>query len=104
MLRQSKGVCACTNHFCTEIKPEKRIDMAHSYDRFDTLEATGRLERAVTIEDVRRKLDDVNLGQLTLQTMVFEPATLRLHLATGDVPASAMKFRTLDLAPLLKGK
>ena len=104
VLRRSRDVCACTNHFCTELRPEQRIDMAESYDRFDALDATRQLRRAVTVEDVRRKLHEVNLGSLTLQTMVFEPATLRLHLAIGDTPASGMKLKTLDLAPLFKGK
>jgi predicted choloylglycine hydrolase len=104
VLRTSEGVCPCTNHFCTELRPAERADIAQSYDRFDTLEETRKLPRPVTIEDVRGKLDEVNLGSLTLQTMVFEPATLRVHLATGETPSSAMKLHTLDLAPLLKGK
>ena len=102
--RAEKGSLACTNHFCTVVRPDKRFDVARSYDRFDVLETTQLLKGTVTIEDVRRKLDDCNLGDQTLQTMVFEPVALRLHLAIGATPSSAMKFRTLDLAPLLRGK
>ena len=99
-----KGTCSCTNHFLTEVKPAKPVDMAHSYDRFDSLEAARKLKGRLTVEDVRRELDKVNLGSLTLQTMVFEPATLKLHLGIGETPSSAMKLRALDLAPLLKPK
>ena len=34
--------------------------------------------------------------------MVFEPATLRLHLAFGKIPASKGELRCVDLAPLFK--
>jgi len=40
----------------------------------------------------------------TLQTMIFEPATLKLHLAIGACPSSAEPLKTLDLAPLLQIK
>jgi predicted choloylglycine hydrolase len=98
-----KGVCPCTNHFCTEsIRAEKPFNPHRSFERFERLcevqKETGKLKP----EDLRRKLHAVNLGELTLQTMVFEPATLKLHLAIGGVPASKEALKTLDLAPLLK--
>ena len=37
----------------------------------------------------------------TLQTMVFEPGPLRLHLAFGTLPASAGPMRTLDVGAML---
>ena len=43
-------------------------------------------------------------GDHTLQTMVFEPAELRLHLAVGELPSSAGPLRTLELAPLFRGE
>ena len=97
-----KGVCSCTNHFCTELKPEKKVNICRTYDRFDFLEATREGKGRIGVEDVRKRLDVVNLGELTLQTMVFEPATLKLHVAFGDGPASRLPLRTLELAPLLK--
>jgi len=42
----------------------------------------------------------VNLGGLTVQTMIFEPATLKLHLAIGSCPSSALPMKELDLKPL----
>ncbi|HKB38426.1 MAG TPA: C45 family peptidase [Gemmataceae bacterium] len=100
--RADKGVCSCTNHFCTELKSATKLDVARTYERFETLEDTRKLERPVRVEDIRKKLDEVNLGDLTLQTMVFEPATLKLHLGIGKPPASSRPLRTLELAPLLK--
>jgi hypothetical protein len=99
-----KGVCACTNHFCTEVRPEKKVNIANSYDRFDSLERIRGQKEQVTIEDVHQKLHAVNLGDLTLQTMIFEPATLKLHVAFGDAPASRLPLRTLDLKPLMQGR
>ncbi len=57
----------------------------------------------IGVEDVHERLDAANLGNFTLQTMVFEPATLKLHLAIGELPASRGAFRTVDLGPLFKG-
>jgi len=100
--RADKGTCSCTNHFCTELKSATALNVARTFERFDTLEQTRKLERPIRVEDVRKKLDDVNLGDLTLQTMVFEPATLKLHLGIGKPRASSQPLRTLALAPLLK--
>lgn len=97
-----KGVCSCTNHFCTEVRPEKKVDVAYSYDRFDLLERVRELKAPQGPEDIRRKLHAVSLGDLTLQTMVFEPATLKLHVSFGEGPSSRRPLRTVELAPLLK--
>lgn len=97
-----KGVCSCTNHFNTELKPDKKVNVANTYQRFDVLEANRDRKERITVEDVRKSLDAVNLGRLTLQTMVFEPAALKLHVSFGDGPASRLPLRTLELGPLLK--
>ena len=36
--------------------------------------------------------------------MIFEPATLKLHLAFGKCPSSQLPMKDLDLGPLLKKK
>jgi hypothetical protein len=95
----------CTNHFCTAaLKPAKPLDIARSFHRFATLTKSGEGDEKLGPDDVRQRLDAVNLGRLTLQTMVFEPAALRLHLAFGEVPASSGPLHTLDLGPLFKGE
>src|SRR5262249_606373 len=51
VLRKSeKGVCSCTNHFCTELASDKRIDVAESYGRFKLLEKTRAASEPVTPE------------------------------------------------------
>lgn len=99
-----KGVCACTNHFCAPaLKPDRPAYPCYSLERFKALELLAGRKDKVGPDDLRQRLDAANLGDLTLQTMVFEPATLRLHLSIGKIPASAAALRTLDLAPFLKG-
>jgi isopenicillin-N N-acyltransferase-like protein len=100
-----RGVCSCTNHFCTKVlKPAKALDYSRTFERFDTLEKLRDHKGKIGPEDLRRSLHAANLRTLTLQTMVLEPRTLRLHLSIGKVPASAGPLRTLDLAPLFKGE
>jgi hypothetical protein len=99
------GLCPCTNHYCTpNLGPEELIDVAWSVERFDSLSKAGTVHKKLGPEDLRKELDRVNLGDLTLQTMVFEPRTLKLHLAIGELPASKGQLRTLDLAPLFRGE
>ena len=99
------GVCSCTNHYCMEeIKAEAPLDLARTFERFKALEEVRGIRRKLTVADVQKGLDDANLGSFTLQTMVFEPTTLKLHLSIGEVPASRGTMRTLDLAPLFKGE
>jgi isopenicillin-N N-acyltransferase like protein len=100
-----KGINACTNHFCTdEVKPEKKLDVAGSYGRFDYLEAIRDQKERISVDDVKARLHGANLGDFTLQTMIFEPKTLKLHVALGTAPSSRLPLRTIELEPLFKGK
>jgi predicted choloylglycine hydrolase len=92
--RGEDGICACANHFCT--KP--LATLAFTF-RYRALLQAKQLPQ-VTIEDVAAKLDEVNLGRLTMQSMIFEPVPLVLHLAIGSLPASALPMKRLELAPL----
>ncbi len=96
----NRGTLSCTNHFCTELKGTNRVDVARSYERFETLEQVRQQKQKIQVDQVRKALDAVNLGQETLQTMVFEPATLKLHLAIGSCPSSSQPLETIDLKPL----
>jgi len=88
------GICACTNHFRS-----KELATTTRCQRYPVLQECRTLDR-VTLSDVARKLDEVNQGPLTMQTMIFEPARRKLHLSIGPCPTSARKLRPLDLAPL----
>lgn len=97
--RGEDGILACTNHFrSAELGTMFRYSWRHQ-----ALMASSRipqLDRA----DVARKLHEVNQGRLTLQTMIFEPAALRLHLAIGACPSSALPLAELNLKPLFEGR
>jgi hypothetical protein len=101
--KPSGGTCTCTNHYCTPtLKPEKPVNIDRSFERFAKLEEVRGWQGKVTVEGLRKQLDEANLGKLTLQTMAFEPATLKFHLSIGKTPASQGPFRTLDLGSLFK--
>jgi hypothetical protein len=94
--RPEEGILACTNHFRT-----KELAGNRQCRRYEILEKCRDLKK-LDVKDVAKKLDEANQGNSTIQTMIFEPATLRLHLALGKVPTSAQPLRILELGPLFK--
>jgi predicted choloylglycine hydrolase len=98
------GICSCTNHFCTkELKPAIQPNIFWTLDRFDILEQIRKLPK-ISVSDIHERLHAVSVRNHTLQTMIFEPAKLRMHLAIGSCPASAKELTTLDLAPLFRNE
>jgi len=89
------GCCCCTNHFRT-----KELATSTECRRFEILDATRQLGK-LDVPDVAKRLHLANQGNLTLQTMIFEPATLKLHLAIGKTPSSALPMKTVELANLM---
>jgi hypothetical protein len=94
--RPVDGICCCTNHFRS---PE--LATVLTCNRFCALEEARGLP-VLTLDDLAKRLDAANQGDLTLQTMIFEPRELRLHLAIGKCPSSSLPLRRLDLGPLLQ--
>jgi isopenicillin-N N-acyltransferase like protein len=92
----SEGICSCTNHFRS-----KFLAADLKCPRYDALEKSRTLAN-LGLADVVKHLHAANQGPATMQTMVFEPDALRLHLAFGKGPSSALPLKTLDLASLLK--
>ncbi len=90
------GIMACTNHFRND-----ELAVVTWCPRYQRLVQARTVEK-VSIDDLAQKLDEVNMGRLTAQTMIFEPASLKLHLAFGSCPSSALPMKLLDLAPLFK--
>jgi hypothetical protein len=94
--RPEEGILACTNHFRTkELAADTRCS------RYEILEKC-RQSGSLGLKDVAKKLDEANQGKSTIQTMIFAPAALRLHLAIGQVPTSAQPMKVLELGPIFK--
>ena len=79
--------------------PAFQPDIFWTLDRFAILEMI-RKQPKVGLEDLHQSLHAVSVRNHTLQTMIFEPAKLRLHLAIGTCPASGKELTALDLATL----
>ncbi len=92
--RGEDGLLACTNHFRTE-----GLAMLRICPRYERLMEARELER-LGLEQVRGKLRQVSVARLTVQSMIFEPVALKLHLAIGSCPAAALPMKALDLKPL----
>jgi hypothetical protein len=88
------GLCLCTNHFRTE-------DLATITwcPRYRTL---ARSQLPMCVDDVAQRLQLVNMGKLTVQSMIFEPQPLVLHLSLAPPPASSKPMKNLELQPLFK--
>jgi hypothetical protein len=88
------GILACTNHFRSD-----ELAVFAWCPRYQKLIQSRKLGQ-LGIADVATKMDQVNMGRLTVQSMIFEPAAWKLHLAIGSCPASALPMKLLELKPL----
>ena len=101
--RSQRGTCVCANHFCSdELKALVTFNYFATCDRFQTLTKVSELQRKLGPDDLQVGLHEACLKTLTMQTMVFEPQALRLHLAAGSIPASAGAMKVVELGPLLQ--
>jgi hypothetical protein len=96
--RGDAGICEATNHF-----QSKELSIGETCQRGAMLARARRLNK-LGVAEVADKMAAVNLGWRTAHSMVFEPATLTLHLAIGDGerPASDFPLRRLPLKELLR--
>jgi hypothetical protein len=93
-----KGLGMCTNHFRTK---ELATDL--NCWRYDVLLKSQDM-KTLGRPEIAKKLDEANQKEATIQTMIFEPATLRLDLAIGKGPTSAKPLKVLELSTLLKNE
>ena len=90
------SVLTCTNHFRLN-----GLWTNESCRRMDALNAANRGGEKFGVSDVQKVMHRVNQGEMTLQTMVFEPKSLQLHLAMGgEGPVSNDPLKTFDLREL----
>jgi isopenicillin-N N-acyltransferase-like protein len=98
--KPENGVCCCTNHFRTD---KLCIgDKCWRYEKLVPLQARGGPK--IGVKEIFAKLDEVQQGRSTLQSMVFEPAQRVLHLAYGEGNAPKLKPHTIDLGKLFDEK
>ncbi len=94
------GVCLTTNHFQLDtLQPAFALNVMQTFDRIRTMRRYARLPRCYDVTSLHEVMHLVSAWD-TLQTIIFEPEPLRLHLATGQIPASAGALTSVDLAPL----
>jgi hypothetical protein len=94
----SDQVRSCTNHFSHPAWQNPRQANAYqTRDRLSRLEAAPAM--GVGVDDVRQVLDGVNQGELTIQTMVFDPSAVAVHVAFGPGPTTRIPLTRIDLAP-----
>jgi hypothetical protein len=99
----AEGACTCTNHFRLEAhRPLWSFNVYKTFDRERILRQQERSCDTFSLADVHAGLHAANQGDHTLQTMVFEPHSLRLHVGLGALPSTAGPLRTLELADLLR--
>jgi isopenicillin-N N-acyltransferase like protein len=96
--RHENGICACANDFRS-----KELTTLALSARYNQLSHAGRIDK-IGLEDVAKALDAVNQGGRTMQTMIFEPGPLVLHVSLGPPPASKRVLHDVPLAPLFAGK
>jgi len=77
-------------------------DSAGRCSRYDSLAQTSREQFGhIDVSLLHSMLGRASQGDMTLQSMVFEPSTLTLYLATGK-NAPTRPFERIDLKPLLR--
>jgi len=96
--RAEDGMVYSTNHHRNRLP---RILRCGRYKKFEAFaeEEAGAIDAAA----LKKVLHSVNQGMITLQSMIFEPDALRIHLATGVTPSTKAEYRILDFAEELRG-
>jgi isopenicillin-N N-acyltransferase-like protein len=88
------GVVACTNHFQLD-----GLCIGGECYRIHRLNDLTARSQKLDIPAVQKALHSVHQGEMTLQTMIFEPKSLRLHVAMGGGvgPVSDDPMETFEL-------
>lgn len=93
---EDDGFSCATNHFRTS-----ELAQENECWRYSRLDAARKL-KTVSVKEVADLMKAVNQGDMTVHTMIFEPAALRIHLAMGAGPATDRPLAEINLANWLK--
>lgn len=98
------GLGACTNHFLhSEFVNPKQPDDYETLGRLNRLETLSRnAPPRMGLEQVRQALHGVHQGDLTLQSMIFEPESQTIHVAFGEGPVTANRLVPLVMSRFWK--
>jgi len=88
------GHVAVANHFDSDKHPKGR------YAKLIKAAQKGGLG----VAELKKVLKEVALGDMNVQSVVFEPGELVIHLSTRPRAAAQGRFFKLDLSPFFKGK
>jgi isopenicillin-N N-acyltransferase like protein len=91
------NLLACTNHFRTDA-----LCTSKSCRRYASL-IKSRTYTKVGLDDLKTLMHSANQKTWTIQTMIFEPSAMKLHVSLTDPPTSNKTFKTLDVKKLLAG-
>ncbi|MBS3734814.1 MAG: hypothetical protein KGY99_07790 [Phycisphaerae bacterium] len=100
--RGKRGVLAATNNFVAT--PARSGDRRCS--RLDRLRRTARARHGqMTVDDIKRVLHAVRVERFgvihNVQSVIFEPGSMRMHVSLNRIPATAGPWKTYDLRDLL---
>src|SRR5262249_40236429 len=96
------GVAGCANHFLhPATRHPAQVNRFRPLDRQAEVDAfAGRAGPGVGVTDVWSALDRVNQGELTVQSMLFEPAARAVQMAFGAGPTTDYTPVRIELAEL----
>ncbi len=91
-----RDVTCCTNHFRTD-----GLSVTKKCSRYDTLEAIQAGGKKLGVPEVFAALGDVHQENHTVQSLVFEPKALTVHVSkgTGTKSATEIPLTKIDLKP-----
>ena len=94
----------CTNHYrspeLARPRPPKKF---RTDERLETLKGLAAGSQSFALTDLTTALHAVHQGGLTVQTMIFEPATLAIYLGFDPPPTTARPPVCIDCTPLWPG-
>jgi len=91
-----ENLLSCTNHFRSD-----RLCTSKRCRRYTAL-IKSRTQKILGLKDVQNLMHTAHQRTWTIQTMIFEPAAMKLHVSLKNPPTSNKTMTTLDVRELLK--
>ena len=93
-----RDAITCTNHYRSpELARPKPPRKFRTGERLDTLTGLAAGEHTFAFADLTAALHAVHQDDLTIQTMIFEPAAMAVHVGFGPPPTTARPPVRIDL-------